>query len=136
MGDVINFTAEEEEFFEFEVTNIMLEMGMFPNLLGFDFIKEAVFIMLKYNYRRKIGEVYKDIAKNRKTSENSVEKAIRHAVEYSYRIGKLKELEKKFGFKFIESSFCTTNNQFISILFLFLKRRKRIKEKSSFNSII
>lgn len=61
--------------------NVLLELGITPNLKGFDYICEAVEILSTPKERVKIvNGIYADIAKEFNTTNTRVERAIRHAI--------------------------------------------------------
>ncbi|MCL2234454.1 MAG: sporulation initiation factor Spo0A C-terminal domain-containing protein [Firmicutes bacterium] len=130
----LNFNIEHLIFAEEQMKDILLEFGLYPNLTGFESIVEATFIMLKYDYRLSIKEVYKIIAVNKATSENAVEKAIRHAIKHIYNMGRLKKFEEIFELKFVDEGNMITSNQFISLMYLLIKKRMREKWGSIFPS--
>lgn len=64
-----------------KVENALIEMGIYPNLKGFDYICEAVEILEKNNRDMKIVDgVYQEIAEKLGVTKLSVERAIRHAI--------------------------------------------------------
>jgi len=123
----MSFNDEHLNFVESEMKNVMLEFGLYPNLAGFELIIEATFVMLKCDYRLNIKDVYRIVAEQKATSDNAVEKSIRHAIKHISRMGRLEKIEEIFGFSFIDKESFITNNQFISLLYLLIK--KRVREK-------
>lgn len=61
--------------------NALLELGIAPNLKGFDYICEAVEILSKSKDRMKIVDgLYVDIASKFSANKTQVERNIRHAI--------------------------------------------------------
>lgn len=77
-----------------KVEKALIEMGIYPNLLGFDYICKAVEILDSSNGRMKIVDgLYADIAKEYKSTIRRVERAIRHAIS---KIDKDSDAYKKY----------------------------------------
>ncbi len=65
-----------------KIENALFELGITPNLKGFDYICRAVEIILNSNKKMKlIDGLYVDIAKEYKTTRGGVERAIRTALQ-------------------------------------------------------
>lgn len=64
-----------------KIENALLELGVTPNLKGFDYICRAVEIISTSKERTKIVDgLYADIAKEFGTTKTRVERGIRHAI--------------------------------------------------------
>ncbi len=63
-----------------KIEDTLFELGIAPNLLGFDYICRAVEIIQNSKGRMKnVGGLYADVAKEFNTTNKKVERAIRHA---------------------------------------------------------
>ncbi len=63
-----------------KIEDTLFELGITPNLKGFDYIRRAVEIILTSKERPDIVKgLYKNIAKEYETTGTGVERAIRHA---------------------------------------------------------
>ncbi len=63
-----------------KIENALFELGITPNLAGFDYIRLAVEIIQNSKEKMKlVGGLYVDVAKEFKTTNIRVERAIRHA---------------------------------------------------------
>ena len=64
-----------------KVEEILIEMGVYPNLSGFDYICKAVEIISESKERMKIVDgLYADVAKAFDSTNHKVERAMRHAI--------------------------------------------------------
>lgn len=64
-----------------KVEYVLIELGIYPNLFGFDYICKAIEIINESTERMKIVDgLYVDIAKQFNSQKNRVERAIRHAI--------------------------------------------------------
>lgn len=63
-----------------KIGNALIELGITPDLKGFDYICSAIEIISKSNEKIKLVDgVYVDVAKEFDTTASSVGRAIRHA---------------------------------------------------------
>lgn len=62
-----------------KVENALIELGIAPNLLGFDYICNAIEIISNSKEKPTVGMLYACVAKNFGSSTSKVERAIRHA---------------------------------------------------------
>ena len=75
-----------------KVEEVLIEMGVYPNLLGFDYICRAI-NYISEDVRLRMCEVYRLVANDVETNPTSVEKSIRHALS---KIDKNGEAYKKY----------------------------------------
>lgn len=97
----------------------LLDIGIPANLLGFSYLTYAEILMLtnsEYMYNYKM--LYVDIAKNFKTTPNSIESCIRNAIATCWLSGN-KELSQQI-FKNSVRKAHPTNKQFIHAVFFYL----------------
>ena len=70
---------------ENKIKNLLLSLGVRPNLLGFSYLADAILICYNYPWERKIfltKEIYPEIAYKYGTTPSRVERAMRHAIEH------------------------------------------------------
>lgn len=81
------------------ITKILMELGMPCHLIGYDYVKHAVSLMLQdRTYMRAITKrLYPDIATVFDTKATRVERAIRHAIETTFNNITPETIEKYFG---------------------------------------
>lgn len=60
-----------------QIHGILLEMGIMPSMLGFEYVTEAVILILEGRKHYKIAEVYKILADRFNTSTVRIERNIR-----------------------------------------------------------
>lgn len=64
-----------------KVEDVLIEMGVYPNLTGFNYICRAVEIISESKGKMKIADgLYVDVAKTFGSTNYKVERAIRHAI--------------------------------------------------------
>lgn len=69
-----------------KIENALIEMGIYPNLKGFDYICEAVEVLQKNNRNMKIVDgVYREVAEKVGARSVNVERGIRHAISKADR---------------------------------------------------
>jgi len=61
-------------------------------------------------------QLYPEIAQKYKTTPSRVERAIRHAIEVAWGIGKIEAMEKIFGYTVNASKGKPTNSEFIAMI--------------------
>lgn len=107
-----------EENVEALVTNIIHEVGVPAHIKGYQYLREGIFLVIEdgnmMNYITKL--LYPTIAKKYKTTSNSVERAIRHAIEIAWNRGKIELLEEMFGYTISGEKSKPTNSQFIAMI--------------------
>lgn len=71
---------------EKEITDLMLQLGMRPHLLGFSYVRTGLEIILHSDIflANQIGQVYSEVAKIHHTTLSRVEKDIRHVIEETF----------------------------------------------------
>lgn len=95
-----------------KIKNVLIELGITPNLKGFNCIVEAVCYIMKNN-DVKTTDVYEHVAKNLGYEISNVERAIRHCIS---KANKTSETWNKYiGCKKV------TNSTFLFILALKLE---------------
>lgn len=103
---------------ERKVANLLTELGMPHNLIGYSYVKKAILISMENReYLYKITRlIYPRIAKDFCTNSSSVERGIRHAIEVAWDRGDLETLQKYFGYTVSNTKGKPTNSEFIAML--------------------
>lgn len=130
---VINVNQEEEKQVNIleEITEIMHQVGVPANICGYKYLREAIFMV--YNdfeiIHHLCKELYPDIAKKYQTTSSKVERAIRYAIELSWKRGDLKKIEELYSYTIDYGKGKPTNSEYISIIAdnLRLKHKKSVK---------
>ena len=113
-----NISKEEEKNLDRKVVDILLSLGISPNLQGYTFLKESIKLAI-YNpsYIGAITKImYPTIAIKFKTTACRVERSIRHALEVSYMKGKIYNINEIFGLKILEENEKPTNSECVALI--------------------
>lgn len=111
-------------------SNILLKMGASPALLGYQYIKTGVSIIIenKCDWRQVTKVLYPEIAKAHGTTPSKAERAIRHCVGKMYLCGNLDYLTKVIpSYNALKRK--ATNSEFLDTLAEYLKQEGDIHEK-------
>lgn len=97
------------------VTQIMLDMGIPAHLKGYHYLREAVLISEKdMEIVTSVTKLlYPSIAKRYHTTEQKVERAIRNAIEVSWKRGNVLIFEEMFGYSSVSGRQRPTNSEYI-----------------------
>ncbi len=97
------------------VTQIMLDMGIPAHLKGYHYLREA--ILISERDMKTVTSVtkllYPSIAKRYNTTEKKVERAIRNAIEVSWKRGNIQTFEELFGYSSVSGRQRPTNSEYI-----------------------
>ena len=97
------------------VTQIMLDMGIPAHLKGYHYLREA--ILISEQDMKTVTSVtkllYPSIAKRYNTTEKKVERAIRNAIEVSWKRGNTQTFEELFGYSSVSGRHRPTNSEYI-----------------------
>lgn len=112
----------ESEHAAKEVQNVLLKVGIPPNLLGFMYIAYAEELALNdKDYLRNLTKcMYVDIAKKFHTTPSSVERCIRHAISVGLTYGSHDFIDFLFQNSLNQRKGMPTNSQFISRIYFYL----------------
>ena len=113
-----NISKEEEKNLDRKVVDILLSLGISPNLQGYTFLKESIKLAI-YNpsYIGAITKImYPTIAIKFKTTACTVERSIRHELETTYMKGKIYNINEIFGLKILEENEKPTNSEFVALI--------------------
>jgi len=101
-----------------EVTNVMHKIGIPAHVKGYQYIREAVLMVV--DDVSLLGavtkELYPDVAKKYDTASSRVERGIRHAIELAWERGHTETLKQIFGYSMNTDRQKPTNSEFIALL--------------------
>ena len=129
--DISNKNGNKEENLEALVTNIIHEVGVPAHIKGYQYLREAIMMVVKdIDVINQITKsLYPKIAYKFNTTPSRVERAIRHAIEVAWGRGQQEIVEKIFGYTISASKGKPTNSEFIAMiadkLRLELKKKKK-----------
>ncbi|NSW91366.1 MAG: sporulation transcription factor Spo0A [Firmicutes bacterium] len=113
----INIVAEKRDL-EVEVTNIMHEIGVPAHIKGYQYLRDAIMMVVKdldiINSITK--QLYPAIAKDYNTTPSRVERAIRHAIEVAWNRGRVEAINSIFGYTINMGKGKPTNSEFIAMI--------------------
>lgn len=100
------------------ITSIFLSIGIPAHIKGYQFLKEAIKLVIKkpeiINSITK--QLYPSIARNFETSPSKVERAIRHAIEVAWNRGRIENLNTIFGYNIYTKNDKPINGEFIALI--------------------
>lgn len=103
---------------EKKVTDIIHDLGIPANLLGYKYIREAIIICL-FEESSRINitkDIYPQIALKYDTTPSRVERSIRNAIETAWSRGNIKLLESIFGYTVGIDKDRPTNFEFVALI--------------------
>lgn len=114
----VNSSKDEKENLEALVTNIIHEVGVPAHIKGYQFLREAIIMVVNnINIINQITkELYPEIAEKFDTTPSRVERAIRHAIEVAWGRGDPKTVEGIFGYTISADKGKPTNSEFIAMI--------------------
>lgn len=118
---------------EAKVTNIMHEIGVPAHIKGYQYLREAI-IMVVENIELLNGitkELYPNIAEKYGTTSSRVERAIRHAIEVAWARGKMDTIDNIFGYTVNTNRGKPTNSEFIAMIADKLRLEMEIVEEGA-----
>ncbi len=103
---------------EFQVTQIMLDLGIPAHINGYHFLRAAVILSINEpSYINNITRnLYPKVALSFETTPSRVERSIRHAIEVAWLRGNAKIFQKVLGYSADEGKPKPTNSEFIAML--------------------
>jgi len=101
-----------------EVTTVMQQIGIPPHVKGYQFIREAILMVVEDVSLLGVvtKELYPGIAKKHNTIPSRVERAIRHAIELTWARGHTDMLKQIFGYSINIERQKPTSAEFIAVL--------------------
>ena len=99
-----------------EISQILRELGMPANLLGYQYFRFAIHAAVKTPeiLRAITKELYPQVAREFCTTATGAERAMRHAIEVVWDRGNMEILERYFGYTVDPNRGKPTNSEFIS----------------------
>lgn len=113
---VNNFRREKDDDVRRKyVEEELLKMGFKKKQMGFLYIADAVMILMDYSGTppHLTSEVYPLIAETRKTSKESVERSIRHAIEVTFRSINAAQLNRYYPYPYDKKKGRPSNRDFL-----------------------
>lgn len=103
---------------EFEVTNIIHEVGIPAHIKGYQYLREAILMVVERVdlLGAVTKELYPSIAAKYKTTATRVERAIRHAIEVAWSRGNYDAITRLFGYTVSGERGKPTNSEFIAMV--------------------
>ena len=100
------------------LSNIFLSLGIPAHIKGYQFLREAIKLVIEQPDRinRITKELYPAIARRFNTSSSKVERAIRHAIEVAWSRGRIDTLNCAFGCRVAIPEEKPTNGEFIALV--------------------
>ena len=110
--------SDDEKNLEALVTNIIPEVGVPAHIKGYQYLREAIIMVVKdIDVINQITKsLYPKIAFKFETTPSRVERAIRHAIEVAWGRGDPKTVENIFGYTISAAKGKPTNSEFIAMI--------------------
>ena len=101
-----------------KVTQLLHDMGIPAHLCGHDYLRDAILMVMESNEvsGRMTKEIYPEIANKYKKSPQSVERAIRTALDVAWTRGKTELINDIFRFTVNIQKGRPTNSEFVSLI--------------------
>ena len=109
---------KNEENLEALVTNLIHEVGVPAHIKGYQYLREAIMMVVKdIDVINQITKsLYPQIARKYSTTPSRVERAIRHAIEVAWGRGQQEAVENIFGYTISAAKGKPTNSEFIAMI--------------------
>lgn len=116
MKESIKEAEHQEAELEMLISDILRDVGVPMNLLGYYYAKDAIIrVVNNESYLRAVTkELYPDIARKFETTPTRAERAIRHAIEVAWSRGNIETLTMLFGYTVNAFKDKATNSEFIA----------------------
>ncbi len=107
----------EIENYEF-LTKVLINMGITPDKLGFEYLRYAIILVAKDpSYLQAVTKrLYPDVATHYGVKSRDIERCIRFVIELSYNCGGLLEINNLYGTVVYKNDYKPTNSELIGIL--------------------
>lgn len=108
--------ADSDESVDEQITNLFLTLGIPAHIKGYQYLREAVRMVLDNHeiINRITKELYPGIARKFDTSASKVERAMRHAIEVAWNRGRLDTVNQMYGYKVFAKDDKPTNGELVS----------------------
>ena len=116
--EISNVDTKTEEHLEALVTNLIHEVGVPAHIKGYQYLREAIMMVVNdIDVIKQITKsLYPQIARKYSTTPSRVERAIRHAIEVAWGRGQQEAVENIFGYTISASKGKPTNSEFIAMI--------------------
>ena len=110
--------GEGRESVDEQITNLFLTLGIPAHIKGYQYLREAVRMVLENHdvINRITKELYPGIARKFDTSASKVERAMRHAIEVAWTRGRLDAVNQMYGYRVFAREDKPTNGEFIAMV--------------------
>ena len=100
------------------IGDILINLGILSNLKGYDYLKEAIKVAVEDPsiVKNITSQLYPIVAETFQSTSDSVEAAIRRAIEVSSNLGKIKNINNIFGMNIFEHNDKPSNSEFIALI--------------------
>ena len=116
-NQLLSPTTENETLLMQFITKSLLELGIKPNLKGFNYLKEAIYLHPDIIYTNKrFNYIYTVIAEKYGVSAGSVTRAISASINISWSGNTLNRSHKLFESAYIDSDYPPSNTVFIATM--------------------
>lgn len=88
----IEYEFQQSGFYDISIKEFLLKSGVYPNVLGFNYLIRAVEIVGKKGKMQVTNELYPKIAEEFKTTSGKVERAIRHIISDKIKMQNFKQI--------------------------------------------
>ena len=107
-----------EESVDEQITNLFLALGIPANIKGYQYLREAVRMVLDDHdvINRITKELYPAVARRFDTSASKVERAMRHAIAVAWTRGRQDTVNQMVGSKVFRREDKPTNGEFIALV--------------------
>ena len=107
-----------DESVDERITNLFLTLGIPAHIKGYQYLREAVRMVLENHdvINRITKELYPGIARKFDTSASKVERAMRHAIEVAWTRGRLDAVNQMYGYRVFAREDKPTNGEFIAMV--------------------
>lgn len=104
-----------------EIQDVLLQIGMPANLLGFIYFTKAIQVALEHPdaLHHIMNELYAEVAEECHSTPSKVERTMRHAIEVAWTYGDLDYIDFLFKNSVNPLKGQPTNSQFIARLFYY-----------------
>lgn len=100
-----------------EISDLMKQIGIPAHIKGYYYIRESILMNIeKQEYISMTKELYPQIAQKFTTTPQRVERAIRHAIETTWKRGNIALLQEIFGCTIDSKKGKPTNSEFIAMI--------------------
>jgi len=110
--------AIESRPVDFEVTDVIREIGIPAHIKGYQYLREAItMIVADNNFLGSVTkELYPTVAQKYSTTPSRVERAIRHSIEVAWNRGNIDLINQLFGCTVNKDKGKPTNSEFMAMI--------------------